>query len=126
MAAQELVLGRSALATVAGLKIGITVMKHDPADPAARLSIGVKGGTEHTIVTVRAGDRFEFAGRKIEVTAVTPGYHPVGKVALTVSPAFTPRPENLLLCGGSDGGWVPSPCWSCSPAAPARSRLLLR
>jgi hypothetical protein len=100
MTARELVLGRSSLALVAGLKIGIVVMKHDPADPAARLSIGEKGGTAHTVVTVREGDRFEFAGRRIEVKAVTPGYRPVGKVVLTVAdpdnrPA--PRPENLLL-----------------------------
>jgi hypothetical protein len=125
---QELVLGRSALATVAGLKIGITVMKHDPADPAARLSIGEKGGTAHEIITVRAGDRFEFAGRKIEVTTVTPGYHPVGKVVLTVSPPFVPRPENLLLWLGRWSGpqQVSWPRWPCSRAAQAGSQRLLR
>jgi hypothetical protein len=96
VAAEELVLRRSALATVAGLKIGITVMKHDPDDPAARLSIGEKGGTAHTVRTVRAGDKVEFAGRQITVTEVTPGYAPVGKVVLTVSRRPAPRPENLL------------------------------
>jgi hypothetical protein len=96
VATRELVLRRSALATVAGLKIGITVMKHDPADPAARLSIGEKGGTAHTVVTVRAGDTVEFAGRKITVTSVTPGYRPVGQVSLTVDDRPAPRPEHLL------------------------------
>jgi hypothetical protein len=116
---QELVLGRSALATVAGLRIGITVMKHDPADPAARLAIGEKGGAAHTVVTVRAGDKFEFAGREIEVTGVTPGYRPVGQVVLTVTDRPAPRPENLLLCAGSGYG---RSRWSWSRAAPARSR----
>ena len=93
---QELVVGRSGLASAAGLSIGIMVMKHDPADPAARLAIGEKGGTAHEIVTVRAGDAFEFAGRKIEVTEVLPGYLPVGHVTLTVTSRAQPRPENLL------------------------------
>jgi hypothetical protein len=100
VAVEELVIGRSALASVAGLKIGIVVMNHDPADPAARLSVGAIGGTAHTIVTVREGDRFEFVGREIVVTSVTPGYRPVGQVTLTVAaPAAgrpTPRPESLL------------------------------
>jgi hypothetical protein len=123
---RELVLGRSALATVSGLKIGITVMNHDPADPAARLSIGEKGGTAHTVVTVREGDRFEFAGRQITVTGVTPGYRPVGKVVLTVSTRSAPRPENLLLCPGSGYGRPYSPYSPYSRAALLPSRRLVR
>jgi hypothetical protein len=96
MTMTELVLRRSALATVAGLRIGITVMNHDPADPAARLAVREKGGTGHAIVTVREGDRFEFLGRWITVTEVVPGYRPVGKVVLTVTAPPVPRPENPL------------------------------
>jgi hypothetical protein len=97
--AQEVVLRRSAITSAAGLKFGIIVMKHDPADPAARLTVFEAGGGAQTTVNVRAGDTFEFAGRRITVTEVTPGHRPVGKVALTVATAPRREKENLLLSG---------------------------
>jgi hypothetical protein len=100
--AQEVVLRRSAVTPAARLKFGIIVMNHDPADPAARLAVFEAGGGAQTVVNVRAGDTFEFAGRQITVTGVTPGYRPAGKVALTVTTA--PRRESLLLSGWKHHG----------------------
>jgi hypothetical protein len=90
--AASVTVGRSALVRAAGLNVGILVMNPDPADPAARITIGPTAGTreDNVIADVRAGDRLTVAGRIVTVTAVIPGSRPAGRVDLTIEEAGSP------------------------------------
>lgn len=95
MAATPVTVGRSALVRAAGLNVGILVMNPDPADPAARITMGPTGGTreDNVIADVRAGDRLTVAGRTVTVTDVIPGPQPVGRVELIIEDAQPARDQ---------------------------------
>jgi hypothetical protein len=91
---RSVVVGRNAVATVAGLRLGILVMNPDHDDPAARLAIVDTRSGEERAAEVRPGDLVTIGGRTIYVTGVTPGRRTAGKVDLII--AEKERPDNGL------------------------------
>lgn len=81
----SVVVGRNAVATAAGFRLGILVMNPDHSDPAARLAIVDTRTGEEQAAEVRPGDLVTMGGRTIYVTGVVPGRRAAGKVELIIA-----------------------------------------
>lgn len=85
MTGRTVVVGRNAVASEAGLRLGILVMNPDHADPAARLAIVDTRTGEERAAEVRPGDLVTMGGRTIYITGVTPGRRASGRVELIIT-----------------------------------------
>lgn len=85
MPERTVVVGRNAVASAAGLRLGILVMNPDHSDPAARLAIVDTRTGEERAAEVRPGDLVTMGSRTIYVTGVTPGRRAAGKVELIIA-----------------------------------------
>jgi Family of unknown function (DUF6406) len=81
-AVQTAVLRPTIQARLGGLNVGLMAIKPDEADPEAVLGIGNPETRQPETHRVRPGDRFEVAGRRFEVTGISPGNR--GSVELAV------------------------------------------
>jgi hypothetical protein len=82
-AVQTAVLGPTMQARLGGLNVGLMAIKRDESDPEAVLGIGNPETRQPETHRVRPGDHFEVAGRRFEVTGISPGDR--GSVELAVS-----------------------------------------
>lgn len=85
MTERTVVVGRNAVASAAGLRLGILVMNPDQGDPAARLAIVDTRTGEERAAEIRPGDLVTMGSRTIYVIGVTPGRRTAGKVELIIA-----------------------------------------